>query len=91
MVFSGEPKTHAACDNLAQFHCIAAHFCFLICPSWHRRRTTDDGTYICGERIGEVLAATQEAACLRAIHKFKIKNEDRRELEVRRVAASDIT
>ena len=40
--------------------------------------------YLRGERIGEVLAATQEAACLRAIHKFKIKDEDRAELHVRR-------
>jgi hypothetical protein len=44
--------------------------------------------YLRGERIGEVLAATERAACLRAIHKFKIKPEDRRELEVRRVALS---
>ena len=39
--------------------------------------------YLRGERIGEVLAATQQAACWRAIHKFRIKPEDRRELEVR--------
>jgi hypothetical protein len=40
--------------------------------------------YLRGERIGEVLAATQESACLRAIRKFKIRDEDRPELEVRR-------
>jgi hypothetical protein len=40
--------------------------------------------YLRGERIGEVLAATQHAACMRAIHKFRIKDEERRELEVRR-------
>jgi hypothetical protein len=38
--------------------------------------------YLRGEPLGEVLAATQEAACLRAIHKFKIKDEDRQELHV---------
>ena len=41
--------------------------------------------YLRDERIGEVLAATQRAACVRAIQRFKIKNEDRRDLEVRRV------
>jgi hypothetical protein len=41
--------------------------------------------YLRGERLGEVLAATQQAACLRALHKFKIKDQDRRELEVRKV------
>jgi hypothetical protein len=40
--------------------------------------------YLRDERIGEVLAATQRAACLRAIERFKIKDEDRREVEVRR-------
>ena len=44
--------------------------------------------YLRGERLGEVLAATQEAACARAIHKFKIRDEDRKDLEVRRVATS---
>ena len=37
-----------------------------------------------GKLLGEVLAATQQAACMRAIHKFKIKDEDRQELQVRR-------
>ena len=41
--------------------------------------------YLRDERIGEVLAATQRAACVRAIQRFKIKDEDRRDLEVRRV------
>ena len=41
--------------------------------------------YLRGEPLGEVLAATQHAACARAVHKFKIKDEDRSELEVRRV------
>jgi hypothetical protein len=40
-----------------------------------------------GERIGFVFAATHAAACLRAIHKFSIKPEDRRELEVRGAAS----
>jgi hypothetical protein len=39
--------------------------------------------YFHGERIGEVLAATHDAACLRAIHKFRISPEDRRKLQVR--------
>jgi hypothetical protein len=33
-----------------------------------------------------VLAATEQAACLRAIQRFEIRDEDRRELEVRRVS-----
>jgi hypothetical protein len=39
-----------------------------------------------GERLGEVLAATHEAACQRAIHRFRIKPEERQELEVRRAS-----
>jgi hypothetical protein len=38
-----------------------------------------------GERLGEVLAAIERAACLRAVHKFEVKDEDRRDLVVRRV------
>ena len=39
-----------------------------------------------GERIGEVLAATSRAACMRAVHRFKItKEEDQRELSVHRI------
>jgi hypothetical protein len=41
-----------------------------------------------GERLGEVFAATERAACLRAAQKFKINREDRQELEVRRGAAT---
>jgi hypothetical protein len=41
--------------------------------------------YLRGEVLGEVLAATQEAACMRASHKFRIKDEERAELEVLRV------
>jgi hypothetical protein len=40
--------------------------------------------YLRGERIGEVLAATERAACLRAIQKLRISREDQRELQVRR-------
>jgi hypothetical protein len=43
--------------------------------------------YLRGELIGEVLAATHEAACLRAVHKFRISREDQRELEVRPASA----
>jgi hypothetical protein len=39
--------------------------------------------YIHGERLGAVLAATERAACLRAIQRFKISREDQRELQVR--------
>jgi hypothetical protein len=55
-------------------------------PSQYYYRRWD--VYLRGERIGEVLAATHEAACARAIHKFRIKPEDQRELEVRRSLAS---
>jgi hypothetical protein len=41
--------------------------------------------YLRDERMREVWAATERAACLRAIQRFKIKDEDRRDLEVRRV------
>jgi hypothetical protein len=44
--------------------------------------------YLRGELLGEVLAATARAACVRAIQRFKISDEDRREFEVRRVASS---
>jgi RNA:NAD 2'-phosphotransferase (TPT1/KptA family) len=37
-----------------------------------------------GERLGEVLAATQEAACLRAIKRFGIKPEDRRDVHIKK-------
>jgi hypothetical protein len=40
--------------------------------------------YLRDERIGEVLAATHRAACLRAIQRFQIKEADRGDLEVRR-------
>jgi hypothetical protein len=42
-----------------------------------------------GEQIGMVFAATQEAACARAIQRYKLKDEDRSELEVRRHQQSD--
>ena len=47
--------------------------------------------YLRGGRIGEVLAATELAACLRAIQRFRIKDEDRRKLDVRRLATSSNT
>jgi hypothetical protein len=50
-------------------------------PQYYYRRWD---VYLRGERIGEVLAATHEAACQRAMYKFKIKDADRRELDVRR-------
>jgi hypothetical protein len=43
-----------------------------------------------GERLGEVLAATERAACARAIQRFRIAQEDRSELEVSRVATPQI-
>jgi hypothetical protein len=36
--------------------------------------------YLRGERLGEVLAATERAACLRAIQRFKISKKDQAEL-----------
>jgi hypothetical protein len=50
-------------------------------PQNYYRRWT---VYLRGERIGEVLAATEQAACLRAIRRYNISDEDRRELSVRR-------
>ena len=38
--------------------------------------------WLCGNQLGEVLAATEQAACLRAIHKFKVGDEDRSKLRV---------
>jgi hypothetical protein len=52
-------------------------------PQPYYRRWT---VYLRGERIGEVLAATEKGACLRAIQRFKIGKEDQKELQVRRVA-----
>ena len=43
-----------------------------------------------GERIGEVLAATEQAACLRAIQRFRIKREDQGELAVRRAKEAEL-
>jgi hypothetical protein len=37
-----------------------------------------------GERMGKVLAATEKAACLRAIQRFNVSSEDQQELYVRR-------
>jgi hypothetical protein len=51
-------------------------------PARYTRRWA---VFLRGERLGEVLAATHEAACLRAIKRFGIKPEDRPELEVRRL------
>ena len=39
-----------------------------------------------GERIGEVLGATQQAARDRAIRRFKIDQENRSQLEVSRIS-----
>jgi hypothetical protein len=39
-----------------------------------------------GERLGVVLAATWEAACRRAIVRFRVPREDQHELLVRRIA-----
>jgi hypothetical protein len=41
--------------------------------------------YLHGERLGMVFAATEKAACLRAVQRFKIARQDQSELEVRRV------
>jgi hypothetical protein len=49
--------------------------------AYHRRWEV----YVRGERIREVLAATEKAACLRTIQRYKIAREDQAELEVRRL------
>ena len=59
-------------------------FCAMAPKPYYRRWAV----WLRGERIGEVLAATERAACLRAIQRFRISFEDRAKLEVRRVAAS---
>jgi hypothetical protein len=41
-------------------------------PQHYYRRWT---VYLRGELLGEVLAATHEAACLRAVHRFRISRE----------------
>jgi hypothetical protein len=40
--------------------------------------------YLRGRHIGQVFAATQKAACLRAIQRWQVPPEERPELEVRR-------
>ena len=42
-----------------------------------------------GERIGEVLGATEQDACARAIQRFKIDQADRSQVEVRRIKSED--
>jgi hypothetical protein len=39
--------------------------------------------YLRGEQIGMVIAATEKAACLRAVRRYKISREDQQELQVR--------
>jgi hypothetical protein len=41
--------------------------------------------YLRGEQIGMVFAATEKAACLRAVRRYKISREDQKELQVRPV------
>jgi hypothetical protein len=41
--------------------------------------------YLRGEQIGMVFAATEKAACLRAIQRYKVSREDQKELQVRPV------
>ena len=45
-------------------------------PNYDRRWIV----YLRGERIREVLGATERAACVRAIQRFKISRDDQREL-----------
>jgi hypothetical protein len=46
--------------------------------------------YLRGEKLGEVLAATERAACVRAIQRFRIKREDQGELQVRRAKQAEL-
>jgi hypothetical protein len=39
--------------------------------------------FLRGEQIGMVFAATERAACLRAVQRFRISREDQGELQVR--------
>jgi hypothetical protein len=48
-------------------------------PQTYYRRWS---VWLRGKQIGEVLAATEQAACLRAVQRFKISREDQRELRV---------
>jgi hypothetical protein len=49
-------------------------------PSYYRRWDV----LLRGQPLGQVLAATQRAACLRAIQRWRVPPEDRPELEIRR-------
>jgi hypothetical protein len=40
--------------------------------------------YLRRQRLGQVFAATEKAACLRAIQRWRVPPEERSELEVRR-------
>ena len=42
-----------------------------------------------GRRIGEVLGATQQAVCARAIQRFKVSKENQSQIEVRRIKSED--
>ena len=53
---------------------------------YHRRWTV----WVKGKQLGEVLAATEKAACLRAVQRFCISMEDQGELEVKRVREATI-
>jgi hypothetical protein len=41
--------------------------------------------YLRGEQIGMVFAATEKAACLRSVQRYKISREDQKDLQVRTV------
>jgi hypothetical protein len=57
----------------------------LCTAAWLLNPSTGAGSCTSGANVsGEVLAVTERAACLRAIQRFKIQEEDRREMEVRR-------
>jgi hypothetical protein len=61
----------------------APHIAAMAPQTYYRRWEV----FLRGEQIGEVLAATERAACLRATHRFKVSREDRKELQVRPTAA----
>jgi hypothetical protein len=64
---------------------VAPHLPSVAPQHYHRRWAI----YLRGELIGEVLAATEQAACLRAIHRFGISREAQKELEVRPASAPE--
>jgi hypothetical protein len=78
----GESRKNAGCDRLPHPAAVLGLYLPGMAAKPYYRRWE---VWLRGERIGFVFAATERAACARSAERFKIKDEDRRELEVRRV------